>query len=104
MDADELLFRHRKHTEGVGIAQVVLGRIGDILYVGKRLDFVRRDAGLCQALVVKGDVAVAVIDQRLEPFKLQGLHIGAGHAFHFGVPDIAFHVVYQPFLSGAAAG
>ena len=104
VDAHELLLRDRKHTERVGVTQVGLGGVGDVLYVGERFDFVRRHARFRQPFVVKRDVAVAVVYQRLQALKLQRLGIAAGHTFHFGVPDVDFHVVHQPFLSGAAAG
>lgn len=92
MDAHDVLHGHGQHAEGVVIPDVVLGGEGDVLDVRQGFYLIPTgDAGLAQALVVEGDVVVAVVHHPLEAPQLQGFNIRPLHGFYVFLEKPGFH-------------
>ena len=81
VDSGDILHRLGEKAEGVVVPDVLLGGEGDVFHVGKLLDLIRRDAALIQPLLIKGNVAVAVIHHPFQPFQLKCFQLLAGHGF-----------------------
>ena len=92
VDAHDVLHGHGQHAEGVVIPDVVLGGEGDVLDVRQGFNLIPAgDAGLAQALVVEGDVVVAVVHHPLEAPQLQGFNIRPLHGFYVFLEKPGFH-------------
>ena len=70
VDLADVLERHGEHTVRIGVAQVLLLHEGNASDVVERLDRVRVEPGLVEALLVERDVLVHVDDGLLYPGEL----------------------------------
>lgn len=84
MNAHDFFHGNSQQAEGIVVADVVLRGTGYVLNVGQGFDFAaRRNARLAQALMVEGNVVVAVIHHPAQLAQLQVLNILSGHGFNF---------------------
>ena len=92
MDADQFLAGNAEHPEGVGIPQVRLGGIWYVLYIREGFDLVGRHPRGGEAVVIKPDRPVTVIDQGFQPFELERLEFFPADAFHPRIPNLVCHL------------
>ena len=79
VDAHNIAHGHGEQAVRVIVAHVRLCRIGYVLYVGQRLDLLRRHARFAEDAVVIRHDSVTVIDDMPEPLELQSFQLSAGH-------------------------
>ena len=85
---------YTRHTEGIGVAKILLGGEGQLADISQRLDVVRSDAQFLKLLLVEL-VVHAVANSLLKTLQLEGLNLFATHSLEFGVKKIRlFHHIY----------
>src|SRR5439155_24790491 len=76
-NAFDLLERHGKHSEGIVVAQLLLGRERQPRQIGERLQVVGMESGFLEHGVVMRHVVVGVPQRPLQAFELQRLQLVA---------------------------
>ena len=79
--ADDVVHGGGEQPEGVVVAQVVLGGVGQVAQVGEAADVHRLDPGRVHLRPVGGHPVVHPLHQQLQPAQLNGLQPLAGQGF-----------------------
>ena len=79
MNTGDFLTRNREHIEGIGIAQILLHREGELRKIGKARDIRRGYTSLVERLLVERNAIVNVLGQVLKSLKLQLLELRTRH-------------------------
>ena len=88
--ADNLALRGSLQTEGVVVAQVLLGGEGQLLDVLDGLDIVRTDIQLLEFITIERHIVVDILHNFVQSFALERAHLVATHAFFIRIPNHSF--------------
>ena len=85
--ADDFALRGSLQTEGVVVAQVLLGGEGQLLDILDGLDVVRADVQLLEFITIERHIVVDILHDFVQSFALERAHLVAAHAFFIRIPN-----------------
>ena len=87
MDTHDLFHRNRKHTERVGIAQVVLRGVGYVFDIRKALDLIGGYACLFKSFGIEFRIAFSACIDRYFAFCIVAVDIQIACAIYFAIEE-----------------